>query len=106
MAQTDGAIDGARSAVKFLLERSGTIIARRLERQKDFHYLPLHLSEMGRRFGGEPGACPVTEDMSQRIVRLPLFNDLAEDQQARVVDALLRFYQTQPGRKSAMALTR
>ena len=71
-----------------------------------FHYLPLHLSEMGRSFGGEPGACPVTEDVSQRIVRLPLFNDLAEDQQVRVVDALSRFYKTQPVGRSVMALPR
>jgi dTDP-4-amino-4,6-dideoxygalactose transaminase len=44
--------------------------------------------------------------VSRRIVRLPLFNDLTEDQQARVVEALLRFDQTQPVRESAMALTR
>src|SRR5262249_41043889 len=29
-----------------------------------FHYLPLHLSDMGRRFGGQPGDCPVTESIS------------------------------------------
>ncbi|HEX2619024.1 MAG TPA: dTDP-4-amino-4,6-dideoxygalactose transaminase, partial [Phototrophicaceae bacterium] len=28
-----------------------------------FHYLPLHLSDMGREFGGQPGECPVTEDL-------------------------------------------
>jgi dTDP-4-amino-4,6-dideoxygalactose transaminase len=71
-----------------------------------FHYLPLHLSEMGRSFGGELGACPVTEDVSQRIVRLPLFNDLAEDQQVRVVEALCRFYKTPPVGRSVMALSR
>jgi dTDP-4-amino-4,6-dideoxygalactose transaminase len=70
-----------------------------------FHYLPLHLSEMGRSFGGKRGACPVTEDVSQRIVRLPLFNDLAENQQMRVVDALSRFYETQPVGRSVMALS-
>jgi ABC-type dipeptide/oligopeptide/nickel transport system permease subunit len=36
-----------------------------------FHYLPLHLSEMGRRLGGKPGDCPVTEDLSDRLLRLP-----------------------------------
>lgn len=49
-----------------------------------FHYLPLHLSEMGRTFGGRPGECPVTEDVSDRLVRLPFFNDLSEDDQERV----------------------
>tara|TARA_B100000519_G_scaffold176993_1_gene166428 strand:- start:919 stop:2040 length:1122 start_codon:yes stop_codon:yes gene_type:complete len=41
-----------------------------------FHYLPLHLSEMGKKFGGKKGDCPVTEDISDRIVRLPFFNNL------------------------------
>ena len=44
-----------------------------------FHYLPLHLSEMGQRLGGKPGDCPVTEDLSDRVLRLPLYNDLGED---------------------------
>ena len=71
-----------------------------------FHYMPLHLSEMGQSFGGRVGTCPVTEDVSRRIIRLPLFNDLGEDQQSRVVDALVAFYQSQPGRRSVMAVTR
>jgi dTDP-4-amino-4,6-dideoxygalactose transaminase len=49
-----------------------------------FHYLPLHLSLMGRKFGGERGDCPVTEEMSDRLVRLPFYNDLTEADQARV----------------------
>ncbi len=56
-----------------------------------FHYLPLHLSDMGRRFGGRPGDCPVTEDISDRLVRLPFFNDLTEEEQTRVIEALLMF---------------
>lgn len=56
-----------------------------------FHYLPLHLSEMGRRLGGAPGQCPVTEQTSQRIVRLPFFNDLTEPEQEYVVDAVQEF---------------
>jgi dTDP-4-amino-4,6-dideoxygalactose transaminase len=50
-----------------------------------FHYLPLHLSDMGRRFNGEPGDCPVTENISDRLLRLPFFNDLTEDEQAAMV---------------------
>ncbi len=38
-----------------------------------FHYLPLHLSEMGRRFGGQKGDCPITEDVSDRLLRLSFF---------------------------------
>ena len=32
-----------------------------------FHYLPLHLSDMGRRFGGKTGDCPVTERVSDQL---------------------------------------
>jgi dTDP-4-amino-4,6-dideoxygalactose transaminase len=53
-----------------------------------FHYLPLHLSDMGRGFGGRPGDCPVTESFSDRLLRLPFYNDLTEEDQARVVDAI------------------
>jgi dTDP-4-amino-4,6-dideoxygalactose transaminase len=56
-----------------------------------FHYLPLHLSEMGRRFGGRPGDCPVTEDVSDRLLRLPFFNGLSEAEQQRVVDVVVGF---------------
>jgi dTDP-4-amino-4,6-dideoxygalactose transaminase len=53
-----------------------------------FHYQPLHLSPMGQRFGGQPGDCPVTEDISDRLVRLPFFNDLSEHDLARIVNAI------------------
>ncbi len=56
-----------------------------------FHYLPLHLSDMGRQFGGEPGSCPVTEDISDRLVRLPFFNAMTESEQAQVIEAILDF---------------
>ena len=50
-----------------------------------FHYVPLHLSPMGIRFGGRPGMCPVTEDVSDRLLRLPFYTELSEDDQARVI---------------------
>jgi dTDP-4-amino-4,6-dideoxygalactose transaminase len=53
-----------------------------------FHYQPLHLSEMGRRFGGAPGQCPTTEMVADRLVRLPLYFQLQADEQAHVIDAL------------------
>ena len=56
-----------------------------------FHYLPLHLSSMGRQFGRENGDCPVTEDVSDRLLRLPFYNDLAEVDQARVLAAIKGF---------------
>ncbi len=56
-----------------------------------FHYLPLHLSQMGQTFGGVAGACPVAEDLSDRLVRLPFFNDMSEADQSRVIDAVCGF---------------
>jgi dTDP-4-amino-4,6-dideoxygalactose transaminase len=53
-----------------------------------FHYLPLHLSDMGRRFGGKLGDCPVTEDVSDRLLRLPFYNNLTESDQKAVVKAI------------------
>lgn len=56
-----------------------------------FHYQPLHLSNMGQRFGGKTGDCPVTESVSDRLVRLPFFNDLTEEDQSKVVDRITEF---------------
>jgi dTDP-4-amino-4,6-dideoxygalactose transaminase len=56
-----------------------------------FHYLPLHLSEVGVRLGGKPGDCPVTEDISDRLLRLPFYNDLSDDDQAAVIERILAF---------------
>ena len=56
-----------------------------------FHYLPLHLSNMGRQMGGKEGDCPVTEDLSDRLLRLPFYNDLTEDDLQRVVSSIKEF---------------
>jgi dTDP-4-amino-4,6-dideoxygalactose transaminase len=56
-----------------------------------FHYLPLHLSPMGRRLGGIEGACPVAENVSKRLLRLPFYTNLSDDDQAEVIDAVRQF---------------
>lgn len=56
-----------------------------------FHYLPLHLSDMGKRFGGQAGDCPVTEAVSDRLLRLPFFHALTQAEQDEVLAALLSF---------------
>ena len=56
-----------------------------------FHYLPLHLSPAGQRLGGRPGDCPVAEDISERLVRLPLFTDLSADDQESVLGCVKSF---------------
>ncbi len=56
------------------------------------HYIPLHLSPYGRRFGQGPGDLPKTEDLSARLGRLPLYNSMSETEVDYVCDVLLGFY--------------
>jgi dTDP-4-amino-4,6-dideoxygalactose transaminase len=65
-----------------------------------FHYLPLHLSPMGRRYGGKVGDCPVTEDVSDRLLRLPFYNSLSAADQALVIDTITRF-ETRPSQRAS-----
>jgi dTDP-4-amino-4,6-dideoxygalactose transaminase len=56
-----------------------------------FHYQPLHLSGMGRRYGGQPGDCPVTERVSDQLVRLPFHNGLSEIEVQQVIEVIKKF---------------
>ncbi|MBN2117710.1 MAG: dTDP-4-amino-4,6-dideoxygalactose transaminase [Anaerolineales bacterium] len=56
-----------------------------------FHYLPLHLSDMGQSFGGKEGDCPVTERVSDQLIRLPFHNSLTSGEQEQVIDLLQGF---------------
>jgi dTDP-4-amino-4,6-dideoxygalactose transaminase len=56
-----------------------------------FHYLPLHLSAVGKTLGGAPGDCPVTESVSGRLLRLPIYPSLTADEQAAVIAAFFDF---------------
>jgi dTDP-4-amino-4,6-dideoxygalactose transaminase len=56
-----------------------------------FHYSPLHLSPMGKKFGGHVGQCPVSERISDCLLRLPLYNDLSEPEQTEVIAAICSF---------------
>jgi len=58
--------------------------------QAVFHYVPLHTSQMGQKLGYEAGDLPLTENLSERLLRLPLFNDISESEQARVIDGVTR----------------
>jgi dTDP-4-amino-4,6-dideoxygalactose transaminase len=59
--------------------------------QAVFHYLPLHLSDMGKTFGGHAGQCPITDVLSDRLVRLPFFNDKTDNEQAHVVNLIHKY---------------
>ena len=56
-----------------------------------FHYLPLHLSPYARRWGGETGDCPVTESVSDRLVRVPFYTGLTQKDQDRVIQSTQEF---------------
>lgn len=53
-----------------------------------FHYLPLHLSPMGQTYGYKVGDYPVTESISDCLLRLPFYNELTPDDQAQVIEAI------------------
>jgi dTDP-4-amino-4,6-dideoxygalactose transaminase len=57
-----------------------------------FHYVPLHSSPAGRRFGRASGELAVTDDVASRLVRLPLYYELSESGVAQVVDAVRAFF--------------
>jgi len=57
-----------------------------------FHYLPLHLSPIGRKLGYEPGQLPVTEEMSARLLRLPFYYELEQSEQEEVVSWIAEFF--------------
>jgi dTDP-4-amino-4,6-dideoxygalactose transaminase len=59
-----------------------------------FHYVPLHSSEGGSRFAAYPTECPVTEDVSGRLLRLPFYNNLTPDEGERVVTSFLNALST------------
>ncbi|MGQ9563564.1 MAG: dTDP-4-amino-4,6-dideoxygalactose transaminase [Thermogutta sp.] len=56
-----------------------------------FHYVPLHTSPMGQKYGYKEGDLPVTEELAGRLVRLPMFYDLSRELQNEVVKAVTEF---------------
>ena len=51
-------------------------------------YMPLHSSPMGVKLGNNPEALPITEDVASRIVRLPLYADLAREGLNHCIDVM------------------
>lgn len=54
-----------------------------------FHYVPLHSSPAGRRYAARPASCPVTDDVSGRLLRLPFHNALSPADTERVAEVFL-----------------
>lgn len=66
-------------------------ILRKLKREgidAVFHYVPLHSSPAGLRYGRKHGSLDVTQSISERLIRLPMWIGLTEEQQGQVVDGL------------------
>ncbi|MDP3921450.1 MAG: dTDP-4-amino-4,6-dideoxygalactose transaminase [Candidatus Omnitrophota bacterium] len=57
-----------------------------------FHFIPLHTSPMGRKLGWKDGDLPVTESMSARLLRLPFYNDMLEEEQVYVIEKIRDFF--------------
>jgi dTDP-4-amino-4,6-dideoxygalactose transaminase len=56
-----------------------------------FHYTPLHLSEAGLKFAARASNCPITEMVSERLIRLPFYYDISEIEQDKVTAAVTKF---------------
>lgn len=56
-----------------------------------FHYTALHTSEMGKHFGYQEGQLPITESVSERLVRLPFFVELSERDQSYIIKMTKNF---------------
>ena len=56
-----------------------------------FHYLPLHESKMSQNFGWNNSRCPITTEISERIIRLPMFFDLKMKEIEYIVDKIIHF---------------
>jgi dTDP-4-amino-4,6-dideoxygalactose transaminase len=56
-----------------------------------FHYVPLHLSPMGKKFSYKEGDLPNTESISNRLLRLPFYNEITEEDQTQVIEAIRMF---------------
>lgn len=60
--------------------------------EASFHYTPLHETPAGQRFGRAQGALPTTREVSETILRLPVFAGMDDGQVTRVVDLVTQFY--------------
>jgi dTDP-4-amino-4,6-dideoxygalactose transaminase len=73
--------------------RRAAVMERLLESgiQTVFHYVPLHSSPAGQEFGRVSGDMHVTNDVSQRIIRLPMWIGLSETAQEKATSCLASF---------------
>ncbi len=76
---------------------------KRLQIDAVFHYVPLHDSPAGKRYGRAQGLLTKTETLSQRLIRLPLWTGISEAQQEKVCIALNRILESATGKSAGRA---
>ena len=59
-----------------------------------FHYVPLHLSDVGASFGYKKGDLPLTEEYSSRLVRLPLYADMTSKEVSLVIEKVKEYFES------------
>ena len=64
--------------------------------QAVIHYVPLHSSPAGKKYGRVSGHLRVTEDLSGRLLRLPLYYEMSDEDAGRVVASVKEFYAGSP----------
>ena len=57
-----------------------------------FHYIPLHTSPMGNKLGYKKGSLPVTEEYAGRLLRLPLYADMTNEDNKFVINKIYEFF--------------
>jgi dTDP-4-amino-4,6-dideoxygalactose transaminase len=57
-----------------------------------FHYVPLHSSPAGKRYGKVSGEMSITDDVSAKLVRLPIYYEMTDQEVDRVVETIMKFY--------------
>ena len=78
---------------KSLEERTKLIsFLKQNEIQAVFHYIPLHSSPAGIKFGRFDGKDEITTEYSERLIRLPLYYGLKDEDQNKVIENVLKFY--------------
>jgi dTDP-4-amino-4,6-dideoxygalactose transaminase len=57
-----------------------------------FHYVPLHSSPAGRRYGREGSRMQITDDLSERLLRLPVYYEMCTEEISRICNAIRAFF--------------
>ena len=57
-----------------------------------FHYAPLHLAPAAKKYAKASGPLPITENISERLIRLPIWAGLSSEDMQRVIETIFDFF--------------